>query len=104
MEIAVPVVIGLIILVVIAVRRKEHLEEVHSHVSKIKEEKQQWDEQKIVSAKDVDQVKSALIQDIEAKFVDEGEKHLLLDIVTEWAKLKVNSFENRRSWVRNPDS
>lgn len=104
MEVAVPVVIGLIVLVVILIRRKEHLEEVHSHVSKINEERQQWDEQKIVSPEDVEQVVSALTIDIENKFADADEKQLLLDIVNEWAKLKVTSFENKRSWVRNPDS
>ena len=27
----------------------------------------------------------------------------LKDIIDDWANLKVKSFENRRSWVRNPN-
>ena len=25
------------------------------------------------------------------------------DIINDWANMKIKSFKNRRSWVRNPD-
>ncbi len=103
MEIAVPIIMVIIVLVVILIRRKEHLEEVHSYLKVKQVERQEWNEKKFMSAGAVRDVHTALANDINAKFRDAAEKDLLMKIIDEWADLKIQSFTDKRSWVRNPD-
>ena len=50
------------------------------------------------------QLRNELIKAIEEKLGDDPEQvDQLKKIIDEWADLKVESFKDRRSWVRNPE-
>jgi kynureninase len=57
----------------------------------------------IVSYGQVQERKGQLNELIDANLGDHPEQSAQLkDIIEDWANLKVESFENRRSWVRSP--
>jgi uncharacterized membrane-anchored protein YhcB (DUF1043 family) len=57
----------------------------------------------IVSYGQVQERKAQLIDLIDENLEEHPEQSAQLkDIIEDWANLKVESFENRRSWVRSP--
>jgi hypothetical protein len=57
----------------------------------------------IVSYGQVQERKAQLIDLIDENLEEPPEQSAQLkDIIEDWANLKVESFENRRSWVRSP--
>ncbi|NQU66915.1 MAG: hypothetical protein HQ510_03130 [Candidatus Marinimicrobia bacterium] len=52
----------------------------------------------------VQQQKKNLLESVEIHLADKPEQvEQLKQIINDWAELKIKSFTNRRSWVRNPD-
>ena len=100
------VIIVLIVIAVLAVifytRRREHLHEVHKDVELKQKEKRSWLEEKYLSFGEVQNLQRVLKEEIEEKFQDEEKRNLLIQIVTEWAELRIKTFQDRRSWVRKP--
>ncbi|MFC1890987.1 hypothetical protein ACFLZT_01175 [Thermodesulfobacteriota bacterium] len=103
MEIILVVVIIVILAVIFYTRRKEHFTEVHKEVVIKQEEKKTWKEEKFMSYGEVQEVRSVLKKDIMEKFEDQEKRDTLLDIVDEWAELRIKTFQDRRSWVRDPE-
>lgn len=103
MEIILIAVIIIILAVVFYTRRKEHLEEVHRDVAIKQEERQAWKEEKFMSYGEVQEVRSVLEKDITEKFEDREKRDTLIEIVNEWAELRIKTFQDRRSWVRDPE-
>jgi hypothetical protein len=85
------------------IRRREHLNKVHKDVALKQEEKKSWSKEKYMSYGEVQEVRRALEKEIEEKFEDQEKRNTLLDIVNEWAELRIKTFQNRRSWVRKPE-
>ena len=57
-----------------------------------------------MSDRQVQQVREGLIRSVEEKFAKQPEDlEQLKEIINDWAKLKIKSFQERRSWVRRPD-
>ena len=56
------------------------------------------------TASEVNEERDTLISTVESALVDQPD-HLaqIKSIIIDWADMKIQSFQNRRSWVRNPD-
>jgi|TARA_B100001750_G_scaffold41886_1_gene30541 hypothetical protein len=56
------------------------------------------------TASEVNEERDTLISTVESALVDQPD-HLsqIKSIINDWADMKIQSFQNRRSWVRNPD-
>ena len=100
MEFIIVVVIIAVLAVILYTRRREHLGNVHKDVALKQEEKKSWREEKYMSYGEVQKLLSVLEREIEEKFEDEEKRNLLIEIVTEWAELRIKTFEERRSWLR----
>ncbi|SVC32599.1 uncharacterized protein METZ01_LOCUS285453 [marine metagenome] len=56
------------------------------------------------TASEVSEERDTLISTVESALADQPD-HLaqIKSIINDWADMKIQSFQNRRSWVRNPD-
>ncbi len=52
---------------------------------------------------EVQEIRGILMKDITEKFEDHEKRDTLIDIVNEWAELRIKTFQDRRSWVRDPE-
>ena len=56
------------------------------------------------SASEVDNDRNAMIETLEASITDQPEQlDKMKNIINDWADMKIKSFKDRRSWVRNPE-
>ncbi len=101
MEFIIAAVIIAVLAVLFYTRRRENLHEVHKGVELKQEEKRSW--LKDLSFGEVQNLQRVLKMEIEEKFQDEEKRNLLIESVTEWAELRIKTFEGRRSWVRKPE-
>ena len=57
------------------------------------------------SSSDIDNDRNAMIATLEASITEEPEQlEKMKTIINDWADMKIKSFKNRRSWVRNPEN
>ena len=56
------------------------------------------------NASEVDEDRNSMIETLEASITDQPEQlEKMKTIINDWADMKIKSFKDRRSWVRNPD-
>jgi len=103
MEIIVIIIIIAIFAVVLYVRRRESIREVNKDITLKQEEKKSWGNEKYMTYGEVQEVRRVLEKEIEEKFEDQEKRNTLIDIVNEWAELRIRTFQSRRSWVREPE-
>ncbi|UCD37952.1 MAG: hypothetical protein JSW54_00245 [Fidelibacterota bacterium] len=102
------IIIGIIILVILAAvilsGRKRRLDEAESDVADHRAEEESLAKESVMSDRQVEQLRGDLIRSIEERFADRPEdQERLKEIINDWADLKIQSFHERRSWVRRPD-
>ena len=52
----------------------------------------------------VNEERETLVTTIESALVDQpSQLEKIRSIINDWADMKIQTFQNRRSWVRNPD-
>ena len=91
----------IILAVVIALMIVAMLTSGKEKVSKVETVKKS--KESFVNYGQVQQLRNELIKATEEKLGDNpGQVDQLKKIIDEWADLKVESFKERRSWVRNP--
>tara|TARA_B100001996_G_scaffold367694_1_gene339572 strand:- start:4 stop:342 length:339 start_codon:yes stop_codon:yes gene_type:complete len=97
----------IVILLVMLYAISEHLKNKKSDAEKNREqtiaEKEEISKEEIATYGQVQERKGQLLDLIEANLSDHPEESAQLkEIIDDWANLKIEAFENRRSWVRNP--
>ncbi len=103
-EIIIGVVILIILIVVFLSGRKQRLAQAESDITAQRAEKESWAKESVINYQQVQQLREELIKSIEEKLADRPEdKEQLRKIIDDWADLKIQSFQERRSWVRRPD-
>jgi len=100
-------IVLIVILLVMLYAISEHLKDKKSDAEKNKEqtlaEKEEISKEEIATYGQVQERKSQLFNLIESNLSDHPEESKQLkEIIEDWANLKIEAFENRRSWVRNP--
>ena len=100
-------IVLIVILLVMLYAISEHLKDKKSDAEKNKEqtlaEKEEIAKEEIATYGQVQERKSQLFNLIESNLSDHPEESKQLkEIIEDWANLKIEAFENRRSWVRNP--
>ncbi len=84
--------------------RNKRLGEFHQDFTLEAEKRNACKTERYMSFRDVQETQHALKRKIENSLEDGEHKELLLDIVTEWAQLRIKAFQDRRSWLRKPES
>ncbi len=103
-ELIIGVVILILLIAVFLSGRKQRIAQVESDLTAQQSERESWASESIASIQQVQQLRQDLIRSIEERLADRPEDIAQLrKIVDEWAELKIQSFHERRSWVRRPD-
>ncbi|MEE9166721.1 MAG: hypothetical protein V3U24_04570 [Candidatus Neomarinimicrobiota bacterium] len=102
------IIIGFIILIVLLVvflfGKRHQLAHVESRREAKRAERESWTGESVMSYGQIQEIREELIQSMEEKLSDEPEHvERLRKIINDWADLKIESFTERRSWVRKPD-
>ena len=80
------------------------VKEVELRQSKYTKEKNELAEHDNRSANDVDEQRNEMLKTLDDSIKDNPEQlDRIKHIVNDWADMKIKSFKDRRSWVRNPD-
>ena len=80
------------------------VKEVELRQSKYVKEKNELAEHDNRSANDVDDQRNEMLKTLDDSIKNNPEQlDRIKHIVNDWADMKIKSFKDRRSWVRNPD-
>ena len=78
--------------------------EVERRQSQFEKEKDALAEHDNRSSNDVDTQRNEMLKTLDDSIKDNPEQlERIKHIVNDWADMKIKSFRDRRSWVRNPD-
>ena len=78
--------------------------EVERRQSQFEKEKNELSEHDNRSSNDVDTQRNEMLKTLDDSIKDNPEQlERIKHIVNDWADMKIKSFRDRRSWVRNPD-
>ena len=85
-------------------RNQGQVREVERRQSQFEKEKNELAEHDNRSSNDVDKQRNEMLKTLDDSIKDNPEQlERIKHIVNDWADMKIKSFRDRRSWVRNPD-
>ena len=102
---------GIILIVVLIIigfaitwSNQGQVQEIEQKQSRHTRERQAMAKHDNKSASEVDEDRNSMIETLEASITDQPEQlDKMKTIINDWADMKIKSFKDRRSWVRNPD-
>ena len=105
MDSGIVLIIALIIIgVAITWSNQGQVKEVERRQSQFEKEKNELAEHDNRSSNDVDTQRNEMLKTLDDSIKDNPEQlERIKHIVNDWADMKIKSFRDRRSWVRNPD-
>jgi uncharacterized membrane-anchored protein YhcB (DUF1043 family) len=105
MDSGIILIISLIIIgLAITWSNQGQVREVERLQSQFEKEKNELAEHDNRSSNDVDTQRNEMLKTLNDSIKDNPEQlERIKDIVNDWADMKIKSFRDRRSWVRNPD-
>ena len=105
MDSGIILIIALIIIgFAITCSNQGQVREVERRQSQFEKEKNELAEHDNTSSKDVDTQRNEMLKTLDDSIKDNPEQlERIKHIVNDWADMKIKSFRDRRSWVRNPD-
>ena len=105
MDSGIILIIALIIIgLAITWSNQGQVREVERRQSQFEKEKNELAEHDNRSSNDVDTQRNEMLKTLDDSIKDNPEQlERIKHIVNDWADMKIKSFRDRRSWVRNPD-
>ena len=102
---------GIILIVVLIIigfaitwSNQGQVKEVEDRQTQYTRERQAMAKHDNKSASEVDSDRNAMIETLETSITDQPEQlDKMKNIINDWADMKIKSFKDRRSWVRNPE-
>ena len=102
---------GIILIVVLIIigfaitwSNQGQVQEIEQKQSQHTRDRQAMAEHDNKSASEVDEDRNSMIETLEASITDQPEQlDKMKTIINDWADMKIKSFRDRRSWVRNPN-
>lgn len=103
-EIIIGVIILIILIALFLFGRKQQLTHAESVKTAIRSVREFRAKKSVLSYGQVQQLREELIKSIQEKLADQPEQlERMNEIINDWADLKIQSFQERRSWIRKPD-
>ncbi len=98
----------IIVLVVLALAvfssRKEQASKADNRKDQVLQQREDYANEDVMTYGQVQQRREELISVLDDNLSDRPEQRdQIKRIVNDWADLKIKAFQDRRSWVRNPD-
>jgi len=104
MEILFLLIVLVVLFLAVFSSRKEQATAADDIKDAVQKEKQGFAEEDIMTYGQVQQRREELINVLDENLSDNTEQcDQIKKIVNDWADLKIKAFQDRRSWVRNPD-
>ena len=102
---------GIILIVVLIIigfaitwSNQGQVQEIEKKQSQFTRERQAMAKHDNKSASEVDEDRNSMIETLETSITDQPKQlEKMKSIINDWADMKIKSFKDRRSWVRNPD-
>ncbi|MFL3027395.1 MAG: hypothetical protein ACJZ1O_03805 [Candidatus Neomarinimicrobiota bacterium] len=104
MEILFLLIVLVVLFLAVFSSRKEQTSAADNRKDAFQKEKEEFAEEDIMTYGQVQQRREDLIGVLDNNLSDKPEQRdQIKRIVNDWADLKIKAFQDRRSWVRNPD-
>ena len=102
---------GIILIIVLIIigfaitwSNQSQVEEVENRQTQFSRERQQIADHDNRSSSEVDEDRNKMIKTLEESITDHPKQlEQMKEIINDWADMKIKSFKDRRSWVRNPE-
>tara|TARA_B110000196_G_scaffold303779_1_gene299923 strand:- start:22081 stop:22410 length:330 start_codon:yes stop_codon:yes gene_type:complete len=102
---------GIILIIVLIIigfaitwSNQSQVEEVENQQTQFSRERQQIADHDNRSSSEVDEDRNKMIKTLEESITDHPKQlEQMKEIINDWADMKIKSFKDRRSWVRNPE-
>jgi|TARA_B110000438_G_scaffold172745_1_gene165137 uncharacterized protein HemX len=102
---------GIILIIVLIIigfaitwSNQSQVEEVENRQTQFSRERQQIADHDNRSSSEVDEDRNKMIKTLEESITNHPKQlEQMKEIINDWADMKIKSFKNRRSWVRNPE-
>ncbi|CAM2064153.1 hypothetical protein SCOR_02220 [Sulfidibacter corallicola] len=93
-----------LLIVVFVLAKRELVTEADSERDEVLREKENWNRHKYMSAGDVTRETERLLKAVDARFADDASlRESLTEVIEEWSEVRIQAFQDRRSWVRRLD-
>jgi flagellar biosynthesis/type III secretory pathway M-ring protein FliF/YscJ len=98
----------IIVLVVLALAvfssRKEQASKADDRKDQVRQQKEDFAQEDVMTYGQVQQRREDLLNVLDENLGDKpDQRDQIKKIINDWADLKIKAFQDRRSWVRNPD-
>ena len=98
----------IIVLVVLAMAvfssRKEQASEADDRKDQVRQQKEDYAQEDVMTYGQVQQRREDLLNVLDENLGDQpDQRDQIKKIINDWADLKIKAFQDRRSWVRNPE-
>ena len=98
----------IIVLVVLAMAvfssRKEQASEADNRKDQVRQQKEDYAQEDVMTYGQVQQRREDLLNVLDENLGDKpDQRDQIKKIINDWADLKIKAFQDRRSWVRNPE-
>jgi len=98
----------IIVLVVLALAvfssRKEQASEADDRKDQVRQQKEDFAQEDVMTYGQVQQRREDLLNVLDENLGDKpDQRDQIKKIINDWADLKIKAFQDRRSWVRNPE-
>ena len=98
----------IIVLVVLALAvfssRKEQASKADDRKDQVRQQKEDFAQEDVMTYGQVQQRREDLLKVLDENLGDKpDQRDQIKKIINDWADLKIKAFQDRRSWVRNPD-
>jgi len=98
----------IIVLVVLAVAvfssRKEQASKADDRKDQVRQQKEDFAQEDVMTYGQVQQRREDLLNVLDENLGDKpNQRDQIKKIINDWADLKIKAFQDRRSWVRNPE-
>jgi len=104
MEILFLLIVLVVLFLAVFSSRKEQTSAADHRKDSVQKEKEGFAEEDIMTYGQVQQRREEFINVLEDNLSEKPEQlDQIKRIVNDWADLKIKAFQDRRSWVRNPD-
>ena len=98
----------IIVLVVLALAvfssRKEQASKADDRKDQVRQQKEDFAQEDVMTYGQVQQRREVLLNVLDENLGDKpDQRDQIKKIINDWADLKIKAFQDRRSWVRNPE-
>jgi hypothetical protein len=84
--------------------RKEQASEADDRKDQVRQQKEDFAQEDVMTYGQVQQRREDLLNVLDENLGDKpDQRDQIKKIINDWADLKIKAFQDRRSWVRNPE-